>query len=434
MNLQAALRYLDQHTNLEATAGPVPRASRSNACGRWSQCSATRSTPYPVIHITGTNGKGSVARMVTELLRPSGLSVGTYTSPHLEPSTSAWRGTARPSPMTTLAEAIGTIAAIEPLAGIAPSYFEILTAAAFGWFAERRGRRRGGRGRPARPLRRHQRGRRRGGRAHQRRPRPHRRRGAWRAAIAEEKVGIVKPGPTFVVGETDPDLRRCSPTPRPRRRGCAASHFDVDQSMLALGGRTVDLRTPAGLVEDLSCRCTASTRRQRIDRPGGRRGVLRSAARRRPGPRSVRRGHGPRPVRDRPPRAPGDPRRRAQPRRRPGGAAHAAPRSSPSTARWCWWSACSRAATRPRCSTRSAPPTPGSVIACTPDSPSRHSGRRGGRRRRPARVSWPSPVASVAGAVQRARALASPDDLVLVTGSLYVVGPARTSCGTEVDA
>ena len=39
---------------------------------------------YPVIHITGTNGKGSVARMISELLRASGLSVGTYTSPHLE--------------------------------------------------------------------------------------------------------------------------------------------------------------------------------------------------------------------------------------------------------------------------------------------------------------------------------------------------------------
>ena len=51
--------------------------------------------------------------------------------------------------------------------------FEVLTAAAF--VGARRGRRRGGRGRgrPGRPLRRHQRARRAGRRAHQRRPRPH---------------------------------------------------------------------------------------------------------------------------------------------------------------------------------------------------------------------------------------------------------------------
>ena len=37
----------------------------------------------PVIHITGTNGKGTVAAMVTSLLQAHGLTVGTYTSPHL---------------------------------------------------------------------------------------------------------------------------------------------------------------------------------------------------------------------------------------------------------------------------------------------------------------------------------------------------------------
>ena len=39
---------------------------------------------FPAVHITGTNGKGSVARMVTSLLEAKGLSVGTYTSPDLE--------------------------------------------------------------------------------------------------------------------------------------------------------------------------------------------------------------------------------------------------------------------------------------------------------------------------------------------------------------
>src|SRR5436309_13341827 len=38
---------------------------------------------YRAIHLTGTNGKTSTARMVDELLRGFGLRTGRYTSPHL---------------------------------------------------------------------------------------------------------------------------------------------------------------------------------------------------------------------------------------------------------------------------------------------------------------------------------------------------------------
>src|SRR5215472_8808083 len=38
---------------------------------------------YPVIHITGTNGKTSTARMAQALLRARGLRTGLFTSPHL---------------------------------------------------------------------------------------------------------------------------------------------------------------------------------------------------------------------------------------------------------------------------------------------------------------------------------------------------------------
>jgi dihydrofolate synthase/folylpolyglutamate synthase len=39
---------------------------------------------YPVVHLTGTNGKTSTARMVDSLLREAGLRTGRFTSPHLE--------------------------------------------------------------------------------------------------------------------------------------------------------------------------------------------------------------------------------------------------------------------------------------------------------------------------------------------------------------
>ena len=38
---------------------------------------------FPIIHITGTNGKTSTARIIEAGLRAHGLSTGRYTSPHL---------------------------------------------------------------------------------------------------------------------------------------------------------------------------------------------------------------------------------------------------------------------------------------------------------------------------------------------------------------
>jgi dihydrofolate synthase / folylpolyglutamate synthase len=39
---------------------------------------------YPAVHLTGTNGKTSTARMIDSLLRAHGIRTGRYTSPHLE--------------------------------------------------------------------------------------------------------------------------------------------------------------------------------------------------------------------------------------------------------------------------------------------------------------------------------------------------------------
>jgi dihydrofolate synthase/folylpolyglutamate synthase len=38
---------------------------------------------FPTIHVTGTNGKGSVSHKIAKALQSSGLTVGLYTSPHL---------------------------------------------------------------------------------------------------------------------------------------------------------------------------------------------------------------------------------------------------------------------------------------------------------------------------------------------------------------
>jgi dihydrofolate synthase/folylpolyglutamate synthase len=74
--------------------------------------------------------------MVTSLLMAHGLSVGTYTSPHLDRANEriCWNG--EPISDTDFAEVLSGIAAIEPLLDQPPSWFEVMTAAALRWFAE----------------------------------------------------------------------------------------------------------------------------------------------------------------------------------------------------------------------------------------------------------------------------------------------------------
>ncbi len=250
MRLPDARRYLEQHVNLEATAGRWEGLSLERM-HRLVEVLGNPQHAYPVIHITGTNGKGSVVRMVTELLRATGLSVGTYTSPHLERLNErlAWDG--RPIGDDELGEVIGTIAAVEPIAEVTPSYFEILTAAAFAWFAElavdvavvevgllgRFDATNVADGQVAVLTN--------VGKDHTD--------GAagWRRRIAEEKAGIVKPGSTFVLGEADDELLPVFAATPADEILLRHRDFDVEADRVAVGGRLVDLRTPGGEVDDV---------------------------------------------------------------------------------------------------------------------------------------------------------------------------------------
>jgi len=55
--------------------------------GRMRDFLATLDHPerrYPTVHIGGTNGKGSVSRLVASVYGASGRRVGLHTSPHLQ--------------------------------------------------------------------------------------------------------------------------------------------------------------------------------------------------------------------------------------------------------------------------------------------------------------------------------------------------------------
>ena len=95
---------------------------------------------YRTIHITGTNGKTSTARMIDELLRGFGLRVGRYTSPHLAKVTERIVIDGEPVDDRTFVEAYQQIAPLIELVDgqfDSPcSFFEIITALGFAIFAD----------------------------------------------------------------------------------------------------------------------------------------------------------------------------------------------------------------------------------------------------------------------------------------------------------
>lgn len=93
---------------------------------------------YPVIQITGTNGKTSVARMVSAILREHGFRAGLYTSPHLSFYNERISVEGSPISDEDFARAVGEVK--EVLDAVSASMgelteFEILTASALHHFS-----------------------------------------------------------------------------------------------------------------------------------------------------------------------------------------------------------------------------------------------------------------------------------------------------------
>ena len=113
----------------------------------------------PVIHVAGTNGKGSAIAFLRAMLEAAGHGVHVYTSPNLvrfnERFRLAHRGTGRLVGDEALAEALMDCERAN--AEDAITFFEITTAAAFLLFSRHPGRRAAFGSRPRRQVRRHQR-------------------------------------------------------------------------------------------------------------------------------------------------------------------------------------------------------------------------------------------------------------------------------------
>jgi dihydrofolate synthase/folylpolyglutamate synthase len=241
--------WLDGHVNLERGVGtPSDRRATAPTLERISELLEWLGSPHHdlrAIHITGTNGKTSTARLCSGLLTELGLKVGLYTSPHLSAVNERIAIGGESIGDADLDEQLDAVRRAEPQLADRLSYFEILTGAALRWFVDEAvdavvlevglG-------------------------------------GTWdatnvvdapvavvtnigidhveylgptREEIAAEKAGIVKPGAHLVLGETDVALQRFFLDRRPAAVDRRDADFGVRANRLAVAGRSVDLFTPA---------------------------------------------------------------------------------------------------------------------------------------------------------------------------------------------
>ena len=95
---------------------------------------------YPVVHLTGTNGKTSTARMIEGLVRALGLRTGRFTSPHLESMTERIVVDGEPLSEDQFVAAFNDIAPYTHLVDAQHShplsFFETITAMAYATFAD----------------------------------------------------------------------------------------------------------------------------------------------------------------------------------------------------------------------------------------------------------------------------------------------------------
>lgn len=99
---------------------------------------------YPVIHVTGTNGKTSTSRMIDTILRETGLSTGGFTSPHLHDIRERITLSGKPIPrekfIAAYEETIPLVELVDARSlesgGRRMNFFEVLVAVAYAAFAD----------------------------------------------------------------------------------------------------------------------------------------------------------------------------------------------------------------------------------------------------------------------------------------------------------
>lgn len=134
----AAIRYLLERTNVER----MRAVSLDTKCFRLERTEAlldALDNPHehlPCIHIAGTVGKGSTLAMIASMLQQCGYTVGTYTSPHLVDVRERIQINGRPITQRGFIELMNFVSDAAATLDFHPTFFEIMTAAALQHFCD----------------------------------------------------------------------------------------------------------------------------------------------------------------------------------------------------------------------------------------------------------------------------------------------------------
>lgn len=139
---QDALRYLYSFINYEALPGASPVKMNLEKIEVMVHALDHPERQWPSIHVAGTKGKGSTSAIIASIVRQGGYCVGLYTSPHL---VSFRERIVVDGEMISKADICRLVDIVRPVVETVarrpsgpPNFFEVWTALAFLYFAERR--------------------------------------------------------------------------------------------------------------------------------------------------------------------------------------------------------------------------------------------------------------------------------------------------------
>ena len=142
MNIDEAIEFVEGHIDYLSWAARSARTGEVDLSldrmQRFADVLGNPQRDFAVIHVTGTNGKGSTSRMISRILMAEGLRVGTYSSPHLARYNERFRLDDVDIADVALAELLSEMASAEEQLGERLMPFEVLTGAALQWFSQLR--------------------------------------------------------------------------------------------------------------------------------------------------------------------------------------------------------------------------------------------------------------------------------------------------------
>ena len=134
MSYKEAIEYMNAQLPMFHRIGAAAyRANLKNTLALCAQLGNPQNS-FRCIHITGTNGKGSVSHMLASVLQQKGIRTGLYTSPHLKDFRERIRVNGKKISKAYVPAFISKY--LEEFEKIKPSFFELAVAMAFRYFKE----------------------------------------------------------------------------------------------------------------------------------------------------------------------------------------------------------------------------------------------------------------------------------------------------------